>query len=171
MRQVEHEPRLRHALHPRANLRDELTDPEQPEITVAEGAETHRRRPGRAPFALLGGIGSSEHRPDSTRASPGNFTIRRSAGPAEAAVETAPGASVRGHIGELCRKYRKCVVVKHLNQWTFLGAWLWHRCCNVNVATDLRLTQDRSDRGTSCIGGGQRNVSRLRTSAASPSSS
>ena len=43
-RQLQHEPRLPHALHPRADEGDELTAPEQPEVPMAEGAEPPVRR-------------------------------------------------------------------------------------------------------------------------------
>ena len=49
MRQLEDEPRLRDALHPRADLRDQLSDPEKPEIAVAEGAQSNRPRRRREP--------------------------------------------------------------------------------------------------------------------------
>ena len=40
-RQLQHEPRLSDALHPRADERDELAAPEQPEVAMPEGAERH----------------------------------------------------------------------------------------------------------------------------------
>ncbi len=39
VRQLQHEPRLPDALHPRADEGDELSAPEQPEVPVAEGAQ------------------------------------------------------------------------------------------------------------------------------------
>src|SRR2546427_552400 len=39
VRQLEHEPRLRHRLHPRADQRDKLAGPEEAEVTMTERAQ------------------------------------------------------------------------------------------------------------------------------------
>jgi hypothetical protein len=43
-RQLQHEPRLAHALHPRANEGHELPAPEEPEVPMPERAEPSVRR-------------------------------------------------------------------------------------------------------------------------------
>src|SRR5437773_1916379 len=60
LRDLEHQPRLRHALHPRADLRDQLAGPEEPEVAVPESAETCSAR--RMLACSSGAIWSPGHR-------------------------------------------------------------------------------------------------------------
>ena len=57
-RQLEDEPRLAHALHPGPDQRDELSAPEEPEVSVSEGGQARRlRRSSGAPPPARAGCG------------------------------------------------------------------------------------------------------------------
>src|SRR5437899_1681467 len=61
VRELEHEPGLRHALHPRPDLRDQLADPEQSEVSMPQGTQTHRPSRRREPCDPFGGFRSLGH--------------------------------------------------------------------------------------------------------------
>ena len=61
VREIQHEPGLRHALHPRPDLRDQLADPEQPEVSMPQGTQTHRPSRRREPCDPFGGFRSLGH--------------------------------------------------------------------------------------------------------------
>src|SRR5439155_11612860 len=71
VRQLEHEPRLRHRLHPRADQRDELTEPEQAEVAMTERAQGGGQpRVGRHAGSLLAGPRHGPPNPPGARRAP-----------------------------------------------------------------------------------------------------